>query len=599
MASNATPADEAQHVDSHARARESISRIFEVLNIAKVVYVDDIFETNGWQLNSLIGLLQVAVTDHLPKLTELFPEISLGADVDVWDPQVRTWWEETSEDERARIITAVSSLTGNKVVGLDYEAARTLEGILPEDLPLMEVAPSLWDQGYLAGAEADARVLCLIDREFTYSTGLLPEQIKDGTDILATAVADQANEEVIFALFSHTFSAGAELERWREIATEKGLELDRFLPFSKRRQDVIEFAIQLEMVVLNMFCERLKRTATTSWAHAHSEAAAQFRDLNPYEFEKMVLESSWREGTWEPDILLRIFQIFHRDAARAVISRTETAERVNTDAMLARKISECRVREPDIPSEQRWTIRHRELYEDREALNLSHAPLRTGDLFIDNERRTYILFAQPCDLAVRTDSGSRKNRHVALVRVEVLTKIKLDRYRKKTLDKGHDYLQTRGILPYFTQGKDDLGLVRFADAHSVAADLLDLAVLHDDGRCRVEPRQNWTAPPQISIGWRQRAQLLRDEFKNLAEKLDRQHAALAAVGADDRGAIWQALMPALSPAEMKLPPIPYIEGVFDFGLQRVGHLREPGATRLLASYTRYLSRDAEEVDFGL
>jgi len=68
MASSAIPAGEAQHVDSLARARESISKIFEVLNIAKVVYVDDIFEANGWQLNSLIGLLQVAVTDHLPKL---------------------------------------------------------------------------------------------------------------------------------------------------------------------------------------------------------------------------------------------------------------------------------------------------------------------------------------------------------------------------------------------------------------------------------------------------------------------------------------------------------------------------------------------------
>lgn len=600
MPSKATPAQVAQENDPNTRARESIAEIFDVLKITKAVYVDDIFESNDSQLDSLIGSLDAAIPEHMAELSELLPNIALTADLDVWDPQVREWWEDENDDEKSRVITEISALTGKSLTVLDYAASRRLKEILPENLPLIEVAPSTWDQSFLDGATAEARVLCLIDREFTYSRDVLPERITDGTDVLKAAVANPANEEVVFALFSHTFSPGEELQEWRSIAIAKELETDQFLPFSKRREaNVLEFAIQLEMVVLNMFCDRLKKTAIESWERAQSEAETQFRNINVYEFEKMVLESTWKEGTWEPDTLFRIFQIFHRDAARTDVSRTEVAERVNTNAMLARRISKCRIHEPDPNSQERWSIRHRELYEDGSSLNAFHAPLRTGDLFVDSKNHVYILLAQPCDLIVRTDSGARKNRHVSLVTVKPLTRKALESDRKKAVDKGHaDFLATRGVLTYFIAGKDDLGLARFSENHVVAAELLDLAVLDPDGRCRIDVREEWAEPAQLSIGWRQRARELREEFKKRADLLEQQDGALAGVEAGDRKAIWRALMPALAPPEMKLTEIPYSGGVFDFGLRRCGHLREPGATRLLAAYTRYLSREAEEHDFG-
>ena len=45
-------------------------------------------------------------------------------------------------------------------------------------------------------------------------------------------------------------------------------------------------------------------------------------------------------------------------------------------------------------------------------------------------------------------------------------------------------------------------------------------------------------------------------------------------------------------------PLAYDNGVFDFGLCRVGRYRQPGATRLLNCYFNFLSRYAEEHDFA-
>ena len=57
-------------------------------------------------------------------------------------------------------------------------------------------------------------------------------------------------------------------------------------------------------------------------------------------------------------------------------------------------------------------------------------------------------------------------------------------------------------------------------------------------------------------------------------------------------------MPKISITDLGLMSSPYNNGVFNFGLKRIGRIRQLGAERLLKLYTQYLSRDADEVDFA-
>jgi hypothetical protein len=107
-------------------------------------------------------------------------------------------------------------------------------------------------------------------------------------------------------------------------------------------------------------------------------------------------------------------------------------------------------------------------------------------------------------------------------------------------------------------------------------------------------------PVQLTDGWRLRASAVIAKFEGWHTRLERFQVPLMGVGDDTlREELWRDLMPRGAPEEMKLDPSPYKgDGVFDFGLRRISHYREPGSTRLLAKYSHYLSREAEEYDIG-
>ena len=62
--------------------------------------------------------------------------------------------------------------------------------------------------------------------------------------------------------------------------------------------------------------------------------------------------------------------------------------------------------------------------------------------------------------------------------------------------------------------------------------------------------------------------------------------------------LWQRAMPRVCLTDSGFPSEPYLNGIFDFRLCRIGRCRRPGADKLLKAYTQYLSRDADEMDFA-
>ncbi len=584
--------------DPLVSARHAIERIFGELHITRVVYVDDLFERgNDDRVNVVVGLL-----GQNPQVgPEVLPNISFDRDQDLWEIDVRRWWDEAQDDVKDGITRRIGeAVQWQNPVLLDHVARSALRTLLPAAIAVEEIAPSDWlgKRELLTTATADARILCLFDREL--GNFEVAGRLTDGIDLLVEAVESVPNGEVIFGLFSHGFAPGDERREWERIARERSLNQDQFLPLSKRRQaDPAMLAAGLETMTLNMFCDRLKHATVEAFKKAVGIAAEKFCELDVYEFESMVLRSAWDEGVWEPEFLLRLFQVFHRDEVHRIVSEDAFAARVNADVRFARAVSLNRPTTPTREPAERWLVRHRELFESESLLNASHTPLRTGDLF-EAAGKLYVLLAQPCDLAVRSKTGRRKSFVVPLVQMSPMSAYAFAEWRKKRLAEGEDVLATRGLMQYFKEDTNDVALVEFKSAFPVSTDVLDLAVLGRDGACSIDLSAGFEPPVQLTNGWRLRAEAVVNNAHVWRSKLDEYQTPVSNVADEKlRERLWRDLMPRAAPAEMPLDPEPYKrEGRFDFGLRRIAHYRQPGSTRLLANYSRYLSRDAEEYDIG-
>lgn len=604
--------------DERSTARQAIAEVFSHLRISRVVYVDDVFEHRDREAARVLGLMEEALTKGVERWERVFPGVPFAEDRGLWFPLLEERWAElepTKKDDIVRdLYETVYPDDSDDLENLqqDFAAISVLRDLVPEGVDRKEVGPTRWanDADRLMRAPDGSRVLCLFDRDLRHAQEFSHERSVDGVDLLVEAIAAYQTRtedagEVVFGIFSHTFSPNNELVEGRKIAEDHGLNLDDFLPLSKVRQrNEVELAKGLQMVVLNMFCARLKDTAATALRQAHNEAHKRVLALGVYDFDEMVLRSSEVEGAWEADTLFRLFQIFHRDAARGEIQKPEVAERFNNDVADARHVSRQRVNGETHPPERLYDLRHQELYLSGDLLNPFHVPLRSGDIFrvkwLGRSPKHYILLAQPCDLAVR--SNGRRNppdATVSLLLVEKMKRHKLRELRSKYTLKGVDFLSTNGLIRYYEEESSDVGVVRFKEPLTVRAAVLDLAVLSEDGSCTFTVENPAVCPVQFNEGWRARREFLIDEFREKYERLVKLKKSLGAVrNLESHNLLWSGAVRSTLALGDQFGPELFADGGFEFGIRRVKHFREPGTSRLLNTYTRFLSRPADAHDFA-
>lgn len=622
MDSATEPAAETPEKDSEAKA--AIARVFAHLRIGRIVYVDDVFEWRTREVEQVIGLLDEAWAKDPDTWAETFTGLPYDEGREVWVADFRDRWGDMVPDKKDAVVRdlyiAVHKPDDEELANVlqDFQSISVLKDLVPDGIDRKEVGPSEWvaRSGELMRVEGDKRVLCLFDRDLRHATDFIKEQearrgrAVDGVGLLIEAFdtygqsGGEPNDDAIFGLFSHTFTLEDELPKWREIARDEGFDQDNFLPLSKQRQrEVMWLAKGLQMMALNMFCARLKRSAVHCLTEAHEKACEKVKTMEVYNFDEMVLRSSEVEGAWEADAIFRLFQIYHRDGARAAILQPEIALVFNDDVADARAISRNRVGDDVHPPEQLWELRHQELYLSGDLLNPFHAPLRSGDVFrVKRPGRTtrpYLLLAQPCDLAVRTN-GTRSARTVTLLQIEKKGLETFEALRSRLLrERGYDLLDSCGLVHYFEGGKDCVGLIKFKESLSLRVEVLDLAVLSADGACSVNVGVPPPCPPQFSVPWQNRYDSLIPFFREEHARLDALRTSLGAVRKPaSHEQLWAGTVQASMMLDKSFSPDVFTDDGFDFGVQRIEHYREPGAQRLLMSYTQFLSRPADDHDFA-
>jgi len=260
-----------------------------------------------------------------------------------------------------------------------------------------------------------------------------------------------------------------------------------------------------------------------------------------------------------------------------------------------------------------WRLANHERFEPVETV--AQTELQTGDIFIDPDlpKNKYILLAQPCDLAVRLEGDRALERQpVPLVPFEIASKKDLNK-------KPSSFWNTHAVIQYIDQ-EGELGCVKFQEVCWVNLDVLELSVFEPSSKCRYVRGFSVTLPTQLSDGYKKRLMQLNLNWKGRAERLHNLYMQLNPMEEKIRDDVWNSTllyMPFQSIAseaesesnkKIRSPQMPFTlmrpvtydddKGIFDFHLERNGRYRGPGANRLLSAFSKYLSRDADEVDFG-
>lgn len=572
-------------------AREHTGRLLRSIGVSRIVVVDD--EYRRGDVEELIGLCAVLPADQAGELP-LLHGIDFRADYDIWSGRLREKWPKLDEDGQDTVLKSARAMEaemprtedGGDVIGtangrVDTEASGTVDAILSglEGCELVRLSLSQWrvQKDDILGDDRAQATVFLFDRDFTREGGTDSEGIE--------LIRYVQNARVGYCgMLSHTVPREGEHTVWRELTEEYGLARNTFVVIAKERltgepKDYWAFLRMLRFVGLS---GRYAKVLSGTWAvleesMAKAKTAVEWLPLS--DFDTIVFGSSRREGVWEPDTLLRVF---------GILMRQDVQRRLRQDAKLAADVSEARristlsealadALGAEEVSEEAKRMQRREMYEAANDVNRCHIPLGNGDIFrADGSEKQYVLLEQPCDLMVRPNG--KRIYDWKCGRTGTFVQIVVDvKKRKESWEELRLYEVEAGKRTF----------VDFARVHQVLLAVLDLCVFQEDGMARIEAE---VACPELVIQpWKKRHSRLAKLFGRAMARYDR----LADGGVEPE---LKALgLPRLSPtlgiqADAQ-------DGAVDYGIARVGRVRQPWSEALLTGLTQRRARAAFEHDF--
>lgn len=577
-----------------------VQEICERAKLALVVVVDDEIAPVSLSLEDIVGSIRAALagaTVTLDRLREHLPgEVRIDTPSteqleETWPDDLRTVWDGTDEPEHGRIADSL-----REVLDLPPPADAKLGALsawFPGTTTLRLMEPSAWriEAGPLVSAsEAAAPALVLFDEDLRRATdAALGEE--GGVTLLREALALEGADKVVFGLLSNRFTIEGEAKEWHRLRDEQDLPAGRYIPLSKDRlTDPPAFAHGLQLALINRSAGRLREDVHGIVRDSADAAKNRLETLTPWDFERIVLESSEDEGAWEVDTLFRLMGIIERKERR----RQAHANRIALDESVGviRALRQTAIEMVPASTGDVRELRREELYLDVTDVNDLRLPLELGDIFEREENKTaYMLLAPACDLVLRSD-GRRTLAAAPLVPIRSAS----DSARVRKAALAGFYPE----IPYYQADDDDaywhLDLRR---PTTIDLDVLDLATYRTDGRCFFDgasTQADGLFAPQVA-----RQQQITSRFTKLVEALDGLDIALRNKDADltkeVRDRLRRLVAGGFTVGAPSIAASPETGGLA-FGLRRAGRLLEPQASALLGAYHALQTRAAFEHDFA-
>ena len=565
--------------------RKYAEQLFASIGVSRIIVVDD--QYSPFDVDDLLGICAAIGPKRAVELPQL-DTIDFEAPDAIWTNSVRKKWKMLDAKlrqylvARARLANSEESpppTTDDTAEEIDdATAASSLEVLLSQLEACSYITLSLgeWTQRseeLLADAKASTTIL-LFDRDFsgeeagTRNTGL--ELIRDV----------QASGTGYFGLISHTIPLESEYDAWLKFADKHRLDRDRLVVISKLRltgdpEDYAGFLGMLRLVALSGRFANVKSIAWSIFQDSVTKAEKEIERLSVLDFERIVFESSRREGVWEPDTLFRVFGILMRRNAQPRLHETEISSAIAE----ARRVSQmpqevARAVRQESASQEALHIQRFEIYESGDELNNIHAPIELGDIFErDSNGKRYILLEQPCDLMVRSDG--KRSYDKKLGRTGTLVELAY----KQVAEKG-----SWGELPFYDEGTGNSAYANFGRAHQVRLAVLDLCAICTDGSATIQVEA--TSPELLIVPWKARHTQLKRVFKAALGQWKQLNAKQL------KNELKSLALPRFS-TTLRVAPVLLGENV-QYGVKRVMRLRQPWSGALLTSFTQYQARAAFE-----
>jgi hypothetical protein len=582
------PAETGESPIDDTRAR--LAQLFAHLKITKIVFVDDKAELQ----TDAGGVIKVLAANEAAKepLADFFPGVGLTLENDALQEQVTARLSELDAGGLAALREVLAAQSDDAA---EREALGRLQDLLPEGATAHLLTPHAWHarrEALIGECTEESRTLFLFDQELEVDDATLG--FAKGSDI----IRDMAEKEKagfgtrwFCGMLTHTVTEGDEVASWHRLAKSESLNLRFFMPIAKATLDnAPAFYGAVYRTLINAYCQTMKNLAQDAFEEALKDALERFADLDPIDFEHMVVNSSGVEGVSELETLIRLYGIIQRDQVKSQILQQARVGEFAAAARSAKDIADIG-RALSVTSQQRLhKLRWEELYESDQLVNSYNDPLRNGDLFEIGEGddlKLWVLVAQPCDLMVRSNGKRVREENF---KVAVLAPL-------RTRPLGDEAGARDGLnfsLEHYDHGGAQSAVVLLADATPANLQVLDLAVFNKDGRCQLAaaPDQAMSLP---SRAWERRDAELRNHFGKVTKQIEAARNAHKDSVADLLAA---AIIPRGAPKKAFGKYGTYDGGAYSYPIRRCGRIRDPLATSLLTAYSRFLARDAYEHDFS-
>ncbi len=407
--------------------------------------------------------------------------------------------------------------------------------------------------------------LFLIDREFNQEYGGLGGT--DGIELLAEIVN---RTPACFLLLNHTFAETGQEDLSGSIAVSKNIKTHRFGVLSKRQNQKlsmdVRFACAVRAVMTHKFSGETAFFISETIRNSAEATAKALTARSFPELEQALFVNATKEGVFEYDAILRIFEIKQTHALNLAIKDSKMQIQLRAARKFREEITRSGLPKPESDMSYFKNLRRQEIYLEGEGLNKLHAPLCCGDVFEGDDHNKYLFLAQPCDLMVR--KNSKRDAEVGYMVLISDTppneqEIQLPDYRFFDLDE------------FLGEGKRTLVDLR----KFFVADLsiLDFAVFNEDGR--VELTRNHKEPTIVlTQGWSLRKSKALSRFFN-DEKAPQPHNICL-------GEYSVKLAGSSTETSLRYP------------LRRIGRIEPITASAILVAWATFQTRAAFDHDFA-
>ncbi len=590
----------------------------QLKELLKLEYVDQIYfvdeRVGGYDVGTIIGLVQYAIQDG--KDNEIrgiaSGHFTLDQDIDILPNYLIREWDALSPDLQKNIFMQVAKISDETWLS-DLEKVEQISMFFDNLQPL---TPDQWvEQKYTIIEQVlpNRKIIVLFDEEFGDASP------RKGHNFIEELKGDNLLTTVIPIIFSNKITTYASELEWRNnLATseESILKKKDFFALSKSRSSELEaFADGIKKALLNNYIETIKIASLDVFDKALEETREEIENLDPYNFDDVILKSSSKEGIWEPFTLQRIIKIFQEDFIHQNMITSKYVNRMNKNIEIAKSISLIELPKPNAePYIEKLKIRNKELYLSEQIINGLNYPLENGDIFkieyFGEEEKNYVLVAQECDLMIRSD-GKRNASIGLLLRIEIIDlTIMTEKQKKNTLKEAEQ--PNLYILRYYNEVSDSIGKVYFKDPLYVDIDFLDLTVFNSEGEAMISVDNISLPENEFGLSLQNRHNIIISKFghiihQNVKYQTVVQKADSRVIGRwirrnvvtkDFTQIMQRNLLPVFSFPNRLDVLIKLTSSSIGIGVRRIKRLRYPDSKHLLDKFTRYQARNADLHDFA-